>query len=104
MITLTYHHDPGHGWLEVDGDLLRALIAPRKVSQTVSGFSFYHKQSDTFYLEEDCDAIHAMRPLREGEHEHSVESKYHDRCFVRCKKYLGDFAPEVLDAVRDGDE
>ncbi len=101
MITLIYHNDPGHGWLAVHGDLLRALIAPLKVSETVSGHSFYHKQSDTFYLEEDCDAVHAMKPLRDGDYEHKIESKYAENCFVRCQKYLGDFPAEVLDRVRD---
>jgi len=47
--TYTYHHDAGHGWLEVDfGELLELNIAG-----DISGCSY--RKGDTVFLEEDCD-------------------------------------------------
>ena len=84
MITLTLHTDPGHGWLEVPGFLLRALASEDEVSAS----SYYDKKADTFYLEEDCDAALVARPLRamEGEGTYTVldvQVSYREDTFVR---------------------
>ena len=55
MKEMKYHFikyiDPGHGWLRAPGFLMREL------KYTVdSMFSFYDKLTDSYYLEEDCDA------------------------------------------------
>lgn len=50
-LTLTYHQDPGHGWIEVPMSTVRYLgIGPK-----VTGCSY--RSGDTAYLEEDCDAV-----------------------------------------------
>ncbi len=84
MITLKLHTDPGHGWLEVPGFLLRALSR----EEEVSGYSYYDKKADTFYLEEDCDAALVALPLTamEGEGTYTVfdvQTSYSHDSFVR---------------------
>ena len=100
MLKLTYHNDPSHGWLGISGDLLRAIIAPKKVSEEVSGYSYYHQQSDMFYLEEDCDATVALAPLREGGYDYEVVDAYSESCFVRRLNQLGRFPAALLDEER----
>ena len=48
MIKLTFHTDPGHGWLEVP----RAIVESLDI--TISGFSYV--KGDKYFLEEDRDA------------------------------------------------
>jgi len=50
-LTLTFHTDPGHGWLAVPFALLIAVLGSAK---EISRFSY--RKGDTAYLEEDCDA------------------------------------------------
>ena len=51
MTTFTFHYDSGHGWLEVDRDILDS------VGLTEADFSTYsYKDRDYLYLEEDMDA------------------------------------------------
>ena len=49
MLTLTFYSDPGHGWLEVDRDLLVDLGIADEVS------SYSYQRGDKVFLEEDCD-------------------------------------------------
>lgn len=84
MITLKLHTDPGHGWLEVPGFLLRVLSR----EEEVSSYSYYDKKTDTFYLEEDRDADIVLSPLRimEDDGTYSVfltEYSYSHDSFVR---------------------
>lgn len=46
-----FHHDAGHGWLEVTASTLSLL----KLQDQVTGFSY--QQNGKVYLEEDLDAI-----------------------------------------------
>ena len=48
--TFTFHHDGGHGFLEVSLDLLKYL----GIDQHVSGYSYLRDKR--VYLEEDMDA------------------------------------------------
>ena len=51
-VALVYHVDPGHGWIEVPGFLLRDM------GLKVQDFSRYsYRHGDLFFLEEDCDAL-----------------------------------------------
>lgn len=48
-LSLNFHTDPGHGWLEVPKELI-----PPEMKAAISVYSY---QSDNaFFLEEDCDA------------------------------------------------
>lgn len=47
--TWLFHEDPGHGWLEVTRDEVRAL----NIQTGISGYSY--EKDETIYLEEDCD-------------------------------------------------
>jgi len=50
MTTYTFHHDAGHGWLEVPALELVRLGIEMEITQ----FSYIF--GDRVYLEEDCDA------------------------------------------------
>jgi len=52
MSKITFHIDPGHGWLEVPVKELRRL----KILDRISPYSFVSRDGRTAYLEEDCDA------------------------------------------------
>lgn len=47
---LTFHTDPGHGWLEIP----RADLDALDIAHQISAYSF--ERADRVYLEEDCDA------------------------------------------------
>jgi len=79
MLMMIFHTDPGHGWLQVPGAVLREVISEDRVS----GFSYYDKETDTFFLEEDCDAALVTRPLRDAGYELRIEESYEDETFVR---------------------
>ena len=49
MLTLTFYSDPGHGWLEVDRDLLVNL----GIDEEITPYSY--QRGEKVYLEEDCD-------------------------------------------------
>lgn len=55
MLEITYHADPGHGWLEVPRRILKNL----KIEDKISRYSY--AQGETAYLEEDCDAAVFVR-------------------------------------------
>ena len=50
MLTLNYHQDPAHGWVEVEPWMLDMVNMPRS---SVTRYSYKH--GDKLYLEEDCD-------------------------------------------------
>lgn len=53
VIKLNFHHDAGHGWLEVPLAMVQAI--PRNEWRP-SQFSYYSGKRLMVYLEEDCDA------------------------------------------------
>jgi hypothetical protein len=55
---LKFFEDPGHGWLEVPMDLIRAL----GVAADISGYSY--RKGTMAYLEEDCDAAVFLEAFR----------------------------------------
>lgn len=77
--TLTFHTDPGHGWLEVPiSDLADVGLA-------IGDFSGYsYLCSRAVYLEKDCDAGFFMRTYeaKYGKRPDYTE-RYSDPCFVR---------------------
>lgn len=50
--TYIFWSDPGHGWLEVPLDELRALRLDRRITR----YSYADRDAGRAYLEEDCDA------------------------------------------------
>ncbi|CAB4122771.1 hypothetical protein UFOVP33_50 [uncultured Caudovirales phage] len=55
-VTLNFYTDPGHGWLEVEKTLIRALhLQPSTYS---------YQRDDMAYLEEDCDAYAFMEAAK----------------------------------------
>lgn len=51
-VSLTFHCDPAHGWLEVSRDIVLNIgLKPTDFSK----YSFKSRDGQKFYLEEDCD-------------------------------------------------
>ncbi len=79
-MTLTYHQDPGHGWLEVTDGMLA------DVGLGYLDFTRYsYKDGHRLYLEEDCDmgkfmfaymAKYGIDPVLKEEYRH-------EDCFIR---------------------
>ena len=55
----TFHHDAGHGWLEVN----RADLAELNIATEISPFSY--QSGNKVYLEEDCDMPTFVRAYEE---------------------------------------
>jgi hypothetical protein len=55
---LTFHTDPGHGWLQVDRADLDALDIAHKISR------YSYERGPWVYLEEDCDAALFMNAAK----------------------------------------
>lgn len=51
-MAFTFHTDPGHGWLAVPTE----TIENWGLRERISHFSYISDDSETLYLEEDCDA------------------------------------------------
>ena len=49
-LQVTYHQDPGHGWIEVPMSEVRRLGIAPKISE------YSYRKGEKAYLEEDCDA------------------------------------------------
>jgi hypothetical protein len=75
---LTFHSDPGHGWLEVPKQLLQEVgYAPSRCSYQ----SFF---AETVYLEEDCDAtLFSERAKEKGFNFKIVHESHSELCFIR---------------------
>jgi hypothetical protein len=57
-VTLTFHCDPAHGWLQVPRAMLHGVgLLP----QCFSRYSYQSLDGAVFYLEEDCDVLRFLR-------------------------------------------
>lgn len=74
---LTFHTDPGHGWLEVP----RADLVDLGIVSSVSAFSY--QKGTRVYLEEDCDASLYLEAARAAGWRVNVREQYSDPCPVR---------------------
>jgi len=54
-LSLIFHTDPAHGWLEVNRANLEALNIAHKISR------YSYQKTDRVFLEEDSDAAHYLR-------------------------------------------
>ena len=54
-LSLIFHTDPAHGWLEVNRADLDLLNIAHKISR------YSYQKIDRVFLEEDCDAAHYLR-------------------------------------------
>lgn len=57
MSKYTFYEDPGHGWLAVSLHELSELGLVNKISS----YSYVSRDSQTVYLEEDCDLATFLR-------------------------------------------
>jgi dihydropteroate synthase len=58
-LSLTYHQDPSHGWIEVPMTLIETL----GIILDISPYSY--KRNGLAYLEEDCDASVLLSAMTE---------------------------------------
>ncbi len=75
-----FFHDPGHGWLEVPVEELKAL----EILPHITGYSYISRDGHTAYLEEDCDitTFHNARATA-GLKDYEYDSIYQDPTFIR---------------------
>lgn len=76
-LTLTFHSDPGHGWLAVPMTLLRGL----GIADAISRCSYM--RGDTAYLEEDADASVFMEAAKAAGIEVQFLEKFEDPTPIR---------------------
>ena len=77
IITLNFHNDGGHGWLECN----REMISSTGIAERISKYS-YQRGNDVF-LEEDCDMPLLLNALRERSIGVVVNDMYQDESPVR---------------------
>lgn len=61
-ITLKFHSDPGHGWLEVSKSMARLHLREKYLQITC----YSHMRGNLLYLEDDCDAPLLIQAMREA--------------------------------------
>ena len=78
MKSFVYYQDPGHGWIQVDTQVLQDLGIESKISR------YSYISGTTAYLEEDCDAGTFMQAFEE-KHGSRPEliSRYSNNIFIR---------------------
>lgn len=74
---LTFHTDPGHGWLEVT----RADLVELGILGLVSAYSY--TDGPRVYLEEDCDATLYLEAAKAAGWVLNLVDKYAENSFVR---------------------
>jgi len=77
IITLNFHNDGGHGWLECG----RELVTSTDIADKISKYSY--QRGDNVYLEEDCDMPLLLDALRKRSIGVVVNDMYQDESPVR---------------------
>ena len=73
-LELTYHQDPGHGWIFADNATLASL------GLNSGSFSRYsYKDEKGVYAEEDCDAGILIGAMKEKEIEFTFKEVYQNQ-------------------------
>jgi hypothetical protein len=73
---ITFHNDPGHGWLEVSVE--EAREAERVTGEKISPYSYISR--GIAFLEEDCDAGIFLRYLDKLRVTYKLYDYYTDHC------------------------
>lgn len=82
-IPLTFHSDPGHGWLAIP------LALYHKLPFNASRYSYISHKTATVYLEEDCDASKAIDAMTTLEIPHTIaEVSHNGDCFIRSLPHI----------------
>lgn len=93
MTSLTFHHDPGHGWLAV------TIGQAAQVGLRVSDFSSWsYRSGGTLYLEEDCDAPKYLAAYRaKFQTDPSITERCHNGdAFIRALPRVCDPQPRYV--------
>jgi hypothetical protein len=97
-MTLDYYQDPGHGWVKIHLDKLKAL----GIKEEISYFSYTRKEYA--YLEEDCD----LNRLYQACDKHGIVLKLREHIADKSSKirnyqsyyYSSDRLIEVVEDIR----
>jgi len=81
-LTLTFHDDPGHAWLEIPKKLCDGL------GVVLTPYSYISNDGQTYYAEEDVDAGAILNALKEMGIYLEVKEKYSDPCFIRNLRHV----------------
>jgi hypothetical protein len=75
--SLTFHTDPGHGWLEVT----RAQLDALNITAQITPYSYQHR--DRVYLEEDIDAGLYLQTAKAAGYRLTIRDQYADPSPIR---------------------
>lgn len=89
MLNLTYHTDPGHGWVEVPKNLVLDLNIEEKITE----YSYYSYSTETYFLEEDQDASTLIKALKDHKIEYAFTEVYHNS--APCRR-LNNVNPKLI--------
>ena len=76
-LSFNYYQDPGHGWVEVDKQMLVDL----GINELISDCSYVN--DNKVYLEEDCDADLFLKELVANEKEFKLIDVYQEVTPIR---------------------
>ena len=76
-LELTFHSDPGHGWLEVPKRLLSDLAIQTKITP------WSYMDDDNAYLEEDLDYSVFVEAAKAQGYELTISETYQDNTPIR---------------------
>ena len=79
--SLTFHTDPGHGWLEVT----RAQLDALNITAQITPYSYQHR--DRVYLEEDIDAGLYMETARAAGYRLTLDSNNHSNDYSPIRNF-----------------
>ncbi|NJO65050.1 MAG: hypothetical protein HC836_45160 [Richelia sp. RM2_1_2] len=83
---MTFHSDPGHGWLEVSETIMDQL----NILDRISEYSYYSFDEKKYYLEEDCDASILINALKQQRIEYVIrELEHKGSAFIRKMSRVG---------------
>lgn len=86
ILILTYHSDPGHGWIEVPA----ALVDRLGILNDITEYSYYSHDRQVYYLEEDCDAGTLINALKAQGYEYVLKPMEHKTdAFLRKTSRVG---------------
>lgn len=90
---LTFHTDPGHGWLEVS----RADLDTLEIDEKITPYSY--QRADRVYLEEDLDAQTYLEAARAAGWTVNIREKHRDPSPIPDFPHYRPTARALIDAI-----
>ena len=85
-ITLNFYDNECHGYLEISkNDLKRIGIYLKKF---LSDFSFYSRKTNSFYFEEDLDAMRIIKAIKELNYKINFKNKFVNHLYFENSNFV----------------